>query len=914
MIRAARRVIRRAWVPALLGAVLVCSSLIGTSARLDVSTLLLDARDQPIDLLVTAGADPSTALGGHPYLAPDAWMTQGLISDDQIRRIEAIPGVDIVAPVTVLPTVRKPFGETTSGWIPAEPGTDVAWTAELSATLTDGTGTRRTDPRRVGVLMEADTALVTPGISAVSLRRADGEYVTVLDEGGYRLTTMTRSGMLATTYLASARAFAVAVDPEAEARLARQAGQEDLAESLDTLALLSSADNAGTMEAAAERMSPPLTRGQPLPALVSTESRGSMVVEASVETRTPGDAGAQASNPQAGCTVFRLVRACHGLTADGVARLEAMPLVQVHSSSLSSPVQPWGGTAHPYTATGADGEVVVMTQSVFWNEPEAPSSTVLTTLNRQDTSGGAGPSARVQPVLPPVAVGSHWHDEVYRPHASRPSGVPALSILAGEADTYQPAVEAFLPGTSPVSASTLRTNEGAVVQTLDATGAATSAAPALVSRELLSSFMDGSSLGATVLRVRLDRPAGEPPADAEVERVAARISQAGLHVSVLTGASAVDVAVQLDGQDPVAWHGRATETWTELGAVLRVERASGLALALLPVLAVLVVGVLALVVERNASVLRGRQARALLSAGWSGRSVRRRLVADRLPGIAVVLGACAVAVHLASARAVAHSGAGTGMIVTTGILACAGIAALSWWDGYRACRPDRLPPPAQPPAAAGRRRAGPARALHGLIGHLLDRSTVLSTAWRAHWPGRWAVTAAALAAGALSALAIQVLSATALGAGSSRIALQGTGVVAGACRTLFVLAACATAVILGAGLRDARRAARDRQRILAGLGWPRLSRAGVEIALWARQFGAVAVLSLAAAAPGGAGPWSGQGPGPAPAVLVGAGAAVAAVLLIVAPVMVGLALLASTPGRIPLAGRDDHDHPGEDPR
>ncbi|WP_194949206.1 hypothetical protein [Actinomyces trachealis] len=85
VIRGCQRVVRRAGALGLLAAVLVCSSLVGTSAEISVNQALLTARDQPVDLLVTAGPNPTTPMGGHPYLAPDAWMTPGLVSEEQIR-------------------------------------------------------------------------------------------------------------------------------------------------------------------------------------------------------------------------------------------------------------------------------------------------------------------------------------------------------------------------------------------------------------------------------------------------------------------------------------------------------------------------------------------------------------------------------------------------------------------------------------------------------------------------------------------------------------------------------------------------------------------------------------------------------------------------------------------------------------
>ncbi|MCR2053773.1 hypothetical protein NSA19_13195 [Actinomyces bowdenii] len=951
MIRGGQRAVRRAWALGLLGAVLICSSLIATTARLSVRDILLAARDQPIDLLVTAGTDPSTTLAGHPYLAPDAWMTAGLITEEQILQVQAIPGVEVAAPVTVLPTTSKPFGEVASAWIPAEPGADLAWTAEITASTTDGTGTRRTDPRRVGGLVTGQEAAVIPGIGAVSLRDADGQEAVILGEEGYRLAPMTQAGLGTTTYLSSARSFAVAIDPEAEARLARQVGQEDLARSLETLGRLSMAPDAGTLEAAMARLSPPLTRGQPIPALVSTESRGSIRIEATIETRVPGALPQGATNPQATCSAFRLLSSCRSLTPAGAASLEGMEVSQVRTSELSSPILAWGLHGHPYT-TAEGGEVVAMSVGPFWDEHEAPAITVLTTLSRRDTTAQGAPSVRVDPVKPAISLGEQWRDEVYRQQAPRPGQVPALSLLAGQDDIYTPDTHSFLPGTSPLSASSLRTTEGAITQTLDATGAATSAAPALVSRQLLATLLEdgrgveglkasgASELGATVLRVRLERGGGEPPSDAELERIAARIAQMGLSASVLTGASRSEVAIDLAGSDAAAWHGRATETWTELGAVLRVERATGRALALLPALAVLVVGALALVVERSSSMLRRQEARTLLSAGWPGRSVRRRLLAGSLPGIAVLLACCAAVAVLGAGRAVAHPGPGPGIIVAIGLLACAGTAALAWWDGLKACQPSRIarPRPEQPaPARPTSAQSGPAQSspaqsapaprawrrlrgptTRGPAGAGIARSTILAVGRGAHGPGRAAVTLAALAVGALAALAIRILSGTAAQVGMSEAASQGTGVVGAASRLLLLLAAGAAAVILGSGLRDVQRAAARRQRVLARQGWTRRARLGVEAVLWASQFGPL--LLLAAALAGLAtgtriAPWMGPEPSAATTSLAWGGLTALAVLLLVALVMARLALSASAPQRIarPSCRTDADQHPGSTP-
>lgn len=889
----------------LLAAVLVCSSLIGTSAEIGVSNTLLAARDQPIDLLVTAGASPATSLGGHPYLAPDAWMAPGLISEQQIHQVQAVPGVEVVAPVTVLPTWDKPAGETLSAWVPSPPGTDLAWTAEMSASTTDGTGTRSTDPKQVGALVQGDTALVTPGLSRVSLLGPQPASVVVLGPEGYHYEDQYvppgGGGLLASTYLSAARSFAVAVDPQAEARLARAAGEEELARSMDTLEQTSTAEDAGTQEAAMARLSPPLTNGQPVPALVSTEPRGTIVVEATTETRAPEALGPQSTSPGGGCEASRLLGACRLLSTEGTAALSRLPVTGSHSSTVASPVSPWAGHAHPYTTAG-EGPVPVLSIGPYWAQPDEAAREVLTTLSRADSTGSGGLNVVVTPVGPPTSLGSRWHDETYRPHTQRSSQVPALSLLAGEADTYTPVTGTFQAGTSPLSASSLRTADGLVLQTLDATGAATSAAPALVSRQLLKELMPGGDLGAGALRVRLERPEGRAPTDAELERVTAQIAQTGLSVTVLTGASPVEVGVTLGGHDPVAWHGAATETWTELGAVLRVERATGRALRLLPFLAVLVVGALTVLVESNASVARRQEARTLLHAGWTGQQVRRRLLAATLPGSALVGAACLLVVLLAAARPVASTGLGAASLVAIGLVACAATAALSGWDGWRACQPSQIAVPAPQAGDTSPQRRGLGRLLARRARTSSGSGSAWAVGWRAHSPGRWATRTAALAAGALTGLALEVAAATTTQAGSSQLASQGTGLVGAAARVLLVLAACATAAVLLLGLADLKRAARRRQQVLACLGWRRRSRVGAEAAAWARQLGPVLLVSLVAAvlALGARAGWKPTGglAQTASDVLWGC-LVVVCVLLIVACVLLRIALRASKPARLP---------------
>ena len=80
---------------ALVGAALLASSFLGSSVSVSVRDRLEGVRDTPVDIVVTS-QDPVTVLGGHRYLAPDAWMTQGSVTPDQVRALRGVEGTRAV--------------------------------------------------------------------------------------------------------------------------------------------------------------------------------------------------------------------------------------------------------------------------------------------------------------------------------------------------------------------------------------------------------------------------------------------------------------------------------------------------------------------------------------------------------------------------------------------------------------------------------------------------------------------------------------------------------------------------------------------------------------------------------------------------------------------------------------------------
>lgn len=101
MRRCQRRPASRVTASVLLGLTLLASCHIGTGTDVSIEGHVDHTCGLPIDSLVTSGGlTPTTDVAQIPMLAPDAWMTPGAITSEQIDALRAIPGVEVTAPGT----------------------------------------------------------------------------------------------------------------------------------------------------------------------------------------------------------------------------------------------------------------------------------------------------------------------------------------------------------------------------------------------------------------------------------------------------------------------------------------------------------------------------------------------------------------------------------------------------------------------------------------------------------------------------------------------------------------------------------------------------------------------------------------------------------------------------------------------
>ena len=418
-----------------------------------------------------------------------------------------------------------------------------------------------------------------------------------------------------------------------------------------------------------------------------------------------------------------------------------------------------------------------------------------------------------------------------------------------------PVTSGSLPGTDPLAASTLRTSQGPVAQDMSGTGAVTSPAGAVIPDTALDDLaLDGTRLPAGMVRLRLERPDGGAASEDDLERVAARVADMGLTPTVVTGSSPVEVSVELTGSMTGAWHGTATQQWTELGAVARVEAASSWTTRMLTVVSMLTCGLLALVVEGQASAARVLRARVLVQSGWSGPRLRARLLCARLPALAAVLlgaaAACAVSATQGSNPVVLVLAPAVGLVYVLGVVV--------WvlWDAAAALRPQRTgargrrgltgrgntdaagrsPQAGQPRLPGWGPRAVRARArrtVPGPVGvgyHLAGASGGLATGA--------GVVLTGLAAGA----GLTVLSQYTSQAGTSQAAGVGLSLARLATTVLVTLTSVAALALLLTGLRAVRAPLTGRHQVLAAAGWSRVARVRVEAVSWGRRYVPVVLL------------------------------------------------------------------------
>ncbi|WP_299049449.1 hypothetical protein [uncultured Actinomyces sp.] len=883
---------------ALVGAALLASSFLGSSVSVSVRDRLEGVRDTPVDIVVTS-RDPVTVLGGHRYLAPDAWMTQGSVTPDQVRALRDIPGVDVAAPVTVVDLADQDTEQVVSAWVP-RPAADQdgdhlrAWRVQVTVSVTDGTGTRVSAPSTLLLAAQGRNMLLAPGTrSAINLLSGDelGQLVPVVTDQGVTLEPLTAPGLSSAAMTDVSRASIVALDPASEAALARAGGDEALAASMDSLARAAAdpgafvqwardtwqGDDSGPKADDPLGLDGPwlLSYGYPVPALVADSGLPDMTVSGqATELDTTGTSLTEDDTDRAYRCPPVAGEDCRYLTESAADRLLALPGHEVATVPTTSPAYFWLTPAHPL-GVGAPSQVVTY-GTMSYGDVTTDSSRTATRkepapLSAVDTtSPGGGPSLRYAAVA--GITSSEWREEIYRVRglvggAYRKPGM----ISAG----LYPVTSGSLPGTDPLAASTLRTSQGPVAQDMSGTGAVTSPAGAVIPDTALDDLaLDGTRLPAGMVRLRLERPDGGAASEDDLERVAARVADMGLTPTVVTGSSPVEVSVELTGSMTGAWHGTATQQWTELGAVARVEAASSWTTRMLTVVSMLTCGLLALVVEGQASAARVLRARVLVQSGWSGPRLRARLLGARLPALAAVLlgaaAACAVSATQGSNPVVLVLAPAVGLVYVLGVVV--------WvlWDAAAALRPQRTgargrrgltgrgntdaagrSPQAGRPRLPGwgsravRARARPRwrvvrrvrapravrartrRTVPGPVGvgyHLAGASGGLATGA--------GVVLTGLAAGA----GLTVLSQYTSQAGTSQAAGVGLSLARLATTVLVTLTSVAALALLLTGLRAVRAPLTGRHQVLAAAGWSRAARVRVEAVSWGRRYVPVVLL------------------------------------------------------------------------
>lgn len=883
---------------ALVGAALLASSFLGSSVSVSVRDRLEGVRDTPVDIVVTS-RDPVTVLGGHRYLAPDAWMTQGSVTPDQVRALRDIPGVEVAAPVTVVDLADQDTEQVVSAWVP-RPAADQdgdhlrAWRVQVTVSVTDGTGTRVSAPSTLLLAAQGRNMLLAPGTrSAINLLSGDelGQLVPVVTDQGVALEPLTAPGLSSAAMTDVSRASIVALDPASEAALARAGGDEALAASMDSLAR-AAADPGAFVQWARDtwrgddsgpRADDPLgldspwllSYGYPVPALVADSGLPDMTVSGqATELDTTGTSLTEDDTDRAYRCPPVAGEDCRYLTESAADRLLALPGHEVATVPTTSPAYFWLAPAHPL-GVGAPSQVVTY-GTMSYGDITTDSSRTATRkepapLSAVDTtSPGGGPSLRYAAVA--GITSSEWREEIYRVRglvggAYRKPGM----ISAG----LYPVTSGSLPGTDPLAASTLRTSQGPVAQDMSGTGAVTSPAGAVIPDTALDDLaLDGTRLPAGMVRLRLERPDGGAASEDDLERVAARVADMGLTPTVVTGSSPVEVSVELTGSMTGAWHGTATQQWTELGAVARVEAASSWTTRMLTVVSMLTCGLLALVVEGQASAARVLRARVLVQSGWSGPRLRARLLGVRLPALAAVLlgaaAACAVSATQGSNPVVLVLAPVVGLVYVLGVVV--------WvlWDAAAALRPQRagargrgslpgqgntdatgrspqagwLRLPGRGPRTVRARarprwrvvrrvrapravRARTRRTVPGPVGvgyHLAGASGGLATGA--------GVVLTGLAAGA----GLTVLSQYTSQAGTSQAAGVGLSLARLATTVLVTLTSVAALALLLTGLRAVRAPLTGRHQVLAAAGWSRVARVRVEAVSWGRRYVPVVLL------------------------------------------------------------------------
>nr|WP_300339247.1 hypothetical protein [Actinomyces sp.] len=845
---------------ALVGVAVLSACLVGSGTEVSVQGLVDDARDQAADLLITDGAvSPVTVVGGVPMLAPDAWMTPGAITPAQVERLRALPGVEVAAPVTYLDLAGDERSQTLSTLLPVTgaDGTGLeVWRSQASYSVTDGTGTHTSDPATFFLGTHRGRVLLDTGARAY-LHQA-GEEITVRTADGYSSAALPSAALSFHLPLVPSPSSLVALDPQAEAALARAAGLQETAEAMDTLAhawqRMTSLGTQGIRNVV-HPYDPSLvyeptsvsqaatTSGIPVP--VVTAASGALpsvsvtVTAARLETTgTTLEESDDASCPMVtgagddalGCTL---------LDNDDRALLSSLsPAGPGLASAVTDPAFLWRHPAHPFRLVEgaeppASGLASFPGADPALRQPRQRS--LLLPLSRR--ASPSRPAVEVLPAGAPVTRGQAWQEEVYRP--TRPDAGQYLAPGLIPVATYRPE-RSSLTGADPLAAATLATSHGQIAPALRGTGALTAPAATVLPDAALDALtVDGRPRPtAGSVRLRLARDAEGSLPRGRIEEVASRVADMGLTPTVLRGASPVTVSVTLSGQAPHAWHGEASETWSELGADTRVATASASSTVLTTATALASTGLVALLSELRAGIHRQHTARLLLRSGWRRRQVAGYLLRRELAGTTILLGLAAGAVIISTRLAVP---AGPGTAAAASVVLYVLVLLLVLAQASTACRPatackhaqegDRTGTPATPRSCAPPSDAAAAPGPASTRAQAARQAARLGTA-RARPAAALTTSTAVVLAALTGAGLVTVLETFSQRAGFSDLASSVLRVSRLATGTLILLSLAATLSILVSTLRHESASSLHAHRLLSASGWLRRERVMCETARW----------------------------------------------------------------------------------
>lgn len=169
-------------------------------------------------------------------LAPDAWMVPGSISMEEVERLRALAEVEIAAPVWNLTLSTDQHYQRLQTLLPGQavtaPESSPLWRMNVSYAVSDGTGVYESapEPLYAGAF---GNALLTPP-SSVRHYLPSGMTSTQRDDSGNPIP-FPQDVLSVQWPLFFAPSSLVAVDPDAESRLAALTGNESNAQAMESL-------------------------------------------------------------------------------------------------------------------------------------------------------------------------------------------------------------------------------------------------------------------------------------------------------------------------------------------------------------------------------------------------------------------------------------------------------------------------------------------------------------------------------------------------------------------------------------------------------------------------------------------------------------------------------------------------------